>query len=117
MTAHAEWKYQGEADTFFAYFDVSKIRTEGQYKSMWILLEHKSRQTVSDKTYISEVRKQVIDCQASKFQSVAVYLFSDPWGKGEIAESANYSIKESAWQYPPPNTWTDKLVEVACGRK
>jgi hypothetical protein len=34
VTTHAEWKYDAGPNNFDSYIDYSRIKTEGQYKSM-----------------------------------------------------------------------------------
>jgi len=119
MTAHAEWKSYNYTDTYEAYIDYSRIRTEGQYKSTWDLIDYKSPQTdASGKQFKSAALKNIIDCQASRRQLVAIYQYSEQMGKGKVVSSGNSSqIIESDWKYPPPNSIGDNLIQIACGRK
>ena len=124
MTAHAEWKYDGEINSysgevnnFYSYFDYSRINTEGRNKSIWVLSDFKSPQSHFDKTYKSEVRKQLVDCQAIRLQSVAVNLFSEQMSKGIRVSSYNYPFEESRWTYPLPDSFTERTINIACGRK
>ena len=118
MTAHAEWKIDGFADNYVSYIDYSRIKTEGKYKSMWYLNDFKSSMTTSSgKPYKSSVGKYIIDCRDSKQQRVAVYLYSEQMGKGEVVLTENNQIIESEWKYPPPNSIGDKYMNTACGRK
>ena len=105
MTAHAQWAYDGSTDNFDNYIDYSRIRTEGLYKSMWVLRDYKSPQTnASGKQHKSSVSKAVYDCQRSRTQLVALYFYSEQMGNGEVVDRQNWQILESDWRYPPPNS-------------
>ena len=104
MTAHAQWKYETTttnlSNNYDSYLDYSKIRTEGRYKSIWDLKDYKSPETeASGKQYKSVVLKNIVDCQASKFQIAALYFYSEQMGKGAVVDSANYQVLESNWTY------------------
>ena len=115
MTAHAEWKYDDEADAFRSYIDYSRIKTEGRYKSIWILLDQKSPQTDSSgKQFKSAVMKYMIDCQASKYQIVSEYDYSQQMGDGVVVSSANSQIRESDWRNSPPNSFNENYIKIAC---
>jgi len=117
MTAHAEWKLNGYNDNLDSYIDYSRIQTEGRYKSMWVLTDYKSTQTLQGKQYKSTIAKSVYDCQASKSQLVSGYDYSEQMGNGAVVNSANFQMKESDWEYFPPNSIGDGLINIACGRK
>ncbi len=118
MTTHAEWKFDGGSDAYDSYIDYSRIKTEGRYKSMWVLKDYKSPQTeATGKQYKSAITKVLIDCKASRNQNVALYFYSEQMGGGQLIYSGNYSIKESDWEYSPPNSFGDGYIKVACGRK
>lgn len=118
MTSHAEWKFNNFNEKYVSYFDTSRIRTEGQYKTMWYVLDYLSPQTESTgKQYNSSVAKTLIDCKASKNQTVALYFYSEAMGKGDIVFSANFQTQESDWRYPPPNSIADDYINIACGKK
>ena len=115
MTAHAEWKYDGSSDTFDSYIDYSRIQTEGKYKSLWYLYDFKSPETNSSgKQYKSSIAKSVIDCQASRIQRVAHYYYSGQMGNGAVVFSGNFQILEADWQYPPPDSFNEGFIKVAC---
>jgi hypothetical protein len=118
MTVHAEWKFHTITDPYDIYIDFSRIKTEGRYKSMWELNDEKSPQTDSSgKQYKSSVTKSVFDCQASRRQLVALYLYSGQMGMGEVVYSGSYQIQESDWKYPPPNSIGEGSINIACGKK
>ena len=117
MTAHAEWKYFDGTNTFNSYIDYSRIKTEGRYKSMWDLNDYESPQTFQGKQYKSSMTKRVVDCQASRYQYLAIFDYSEQMGNGEVVHSSNYQIAESSWRYSPPNSIGDRFINIACGRK
>jgi hypothetical protein len=118
ITAHAEWKFFGSTDTFTSYIDYSRIKTEGRYKSIWDLFDYKSPQTeYSGKQYKSSVAKEIVDCQASRSQLVALYFYSEQMGKGEVVSSGNFQVRESEWSNPPPNSIGDDLIKIACSSR
>ena len=118
MTAHAEWKFFDYTDRITSYVDYSRIKTEGRYKSLWDLKDFKSPDTDSSgKQYKSSVAKFIIDCQASKMQIVALYYYSEQMSKGEVILSKSFTIDESDWSYPPPNSINEGYIKTACGRK
>jgi len=115
MTAHAEWKYEITDDTSKGYIDYSRIKTEGPYKSIWILYDYKPPLlNYLGKQYKSVASKRMIDCQASKQLAVAIYYFSEQMGKGNVVDSVNYQINESNWKIAPPNSFNEKFIDVAC---
>jgi hypothetical protein len=108
----------GGADTYASYIDYSRIKTEGCYKSMWVLTDLKVTKTNPfGKQYKSFVSKNLIDCQGSRYQITAFYDYTEQMSGGEVVYSTNYQIKESDWKYPPPNSIGDKLINKACDRK
>jgi hypothetical protein len=118
MTAHAEWKPFGGTDNYDAYIDYSRIKTEGRHKSIWDLADFKSSQTNSlGKQYKSSIRKNLIDCQASRSQTVARFDYPEQMGSGALVSSANFQLLESNWENFPPNSIGDGLINIACGRK
>lgn len=120
MSAHAEWQYFGNTDIATFYIDYSRIKTEGRYKSMWHLVDLKSPQTaLTGKQYKSYILKNLVDCQGPRFQKVAVYNYSEQMSKGEVVWSHNFQIVESdwGWEYPPPNSIYDDLMNTTCSRK
>jgi hypothetical protein len=118
MTAQAEWKFFAENNFNSGYIDYSRINTEGKYKSLWYLFDFKSPDTNSSgKQYKSTVAKSIVDCQASKYQDVAIYQYSGHMGLGEVVISRSRPITESEWSYPPPNSFADMVINIACGRK
>jgi len=114
MTAHAEWKYHDSREDYDSYVDYSKIKTEGRYKSMWVLTDFKSLQTDSAIQYKSMVRKVFIDCQGSRYQVIAYYRYSMQMTKGDTLDSDIYQFKESNWRYGVPNSIGDGYIQVAC---
>ena len=118
MIAHAEWKYIDSTYKSDTYVDFSRITTEGRYKTMWSLSDHKSPQiSATGKQFKSDVTKHLIDCQASKKQFIVIYEYSEKMGMGGLVFSANMQIQESEWRYPPPNSIGDVLINIACGIK
>jgi hypothetical protein len=117
MTAHAEFKYYDSTDSFTAYFDYSRIQTEGRYKSFWDLKDYKSPQSEPSFRYKSSAQKFLTDCQASKYQSVALYHYSEQMAQGEVVWSDSRQAQESQWIYPPPNSIGEGYIKMACGRK
>jgi hypothetical protein len=114
-----QWKYN-DSDyiySFDSYIDYSKIKTEGQYKSIYELRDYKSLQTSSAKPYKSRILKQIIDCKSSRNQLIALYEYSEKMGNGEIVDSIIRPFKDSDWNYPPPNSISDGLIKKVCGRK
>jgi len=114
MTAHAEWTYDGSSNIYDSYIDYSRIKTEGRYKSMWFLADFKSPETFQGIQSKSSTAKYLIDCQASRYQIVALYSYSEQMGKGRIVLSENNQIKESKWSIPPPNSFSEGYIQVAC---
>ena len=117
MTAHAEWKYLDSTDTFDSYIDYSMIKTEGRYKSLWELRDLKSPQTLQGKRYKSTENKLFIDCQNSRYQMVATFLYPEQMGNGGVVLSESLQLLESEWKYTPPNSIANRFINIACGRK
>ena len=115
MTAHAEWKFDGDSDNFVSYIDYSRIATEGRYKSIWTLLDYKFPQIDSPgKQFKSSVTKRFIDCQGSRRQIVALYRYSEQMGKGILVWSDSISLDESHWNYSPPDIIVESFIKAAC---
>jgi len=115
MSAHAEWKYYNQTDTDIYYIDYSRIKAEGKYKSMWYLDDFKSPRTDSSgKQYKSTITKRVFDCYGSRTQIVAIYAYFEQMGNGQLVVSETSQIKESTWEYPPPSSVMDGLINIAC---
>jgi len=118
MTANAQWNFSHSSDNTSVYIDYSRIRTEGRYKSLWHLNDYKLPHTNGlGKQFKSDIAKRIVDCQASRSHLVALYHYSEQMGGGAVVFSANYQIIESDWDYPPPNSIGDSLINIACGRK
>jgi hypothetical protein len=110
-----QWMFVSETDTFKDYIDYSRIKTEGRYKSIWVLRDHKSPQTNSlSKQYNSETIKHFFDCMGPKNQIVAFYEYSGQMGRGEIINSSNRELTPSGWRNPPPDSIDDGHAKIAC---
>ena len=114
----AETKSYGNRVDINSYIDYSRIETEGQYKSIWDLVDFKLPQTNSSgKKFKSSISKHIVDCQAFKSQIVTLNHYSEQMGKGELVNSISRPVQESKWKDPPPNTNSDEQIKIACGRK
>ena len=84
MTADAEWKLIGLSEKkYVSYIDSSRIRTEGQYKSVWYLWDYISPQTeASGKPYISTGAKLLLIARLQK-PTLLLFTFTlKRWEKG-----------------------------------
>jgi len=113
----AEWTKVGESNKLYFYIDFSKIKKENQYISIWDLSDYKIPQTLNGKQFKSRIIKNVVDCNMSRNQTVAFYDYFEQMGKGEVVSSKSFSIRESDWDYPPPNSFRETAINIACERK
>lgn len=127
MTANAEWKFDSSStntsNNFNIYIDYSRITTEGKYKSIWTLLDFRYSQpnlpnfddpNNLEKEYKSSAQKRMVDCQASKLRTVAIYEYSEQMGKGKVVRSYDVLIKEYDWQIASADSFNERLINIAC---
>ena len=108
-----EWKLNGYNNNLDSYIDNSRIKNEGLFTSMWELRDYKSAQTsASGKQYKSSLGKRIIDCQGLRYQTVALSLYSEQMGNGQIVGQASYQIKESDWENSPGSTGALLIAKV-----
>jgi hypothetical protein len=113
MTAHAQWKYSGSSDNSDSYIDYSRIKIEGQYKSVWALENFVKPQTNHlGNEYKSEASKLIIDCQSSRLQIVAFYDYSEQMSNGVMVGSYDSKFQESRWY--KPNSIEQEHIKIAC---
>ena len=112
--AMAEWTYltSREDNAFDVYIDKTTIRKRGNVAKMWELKDYKAPQKEPDGSYLSDRLLQEYDCVEVKVRHLAITLFSDNMGKGQV--TFNHQYDDSKWVDIPPGTVNMALWKAAC---
>ena len=112
--AMAEWTYltSREDNAFDVYIDKTTIRKRGNVAKMWELKDYKAPQKEAGGSFLSDRLLQEYDCVEVKVRHLAITLFSDNMGKGQV--TFNHQYDDSKWVDIPPGTVNMALWKAAC---
>ena len=110
----AEWTLVGDTkdgdtkdgDTY--YIDADRIRKHGGYVYVWYArdgLRPTSTGNMSAKTYVQ------VDCGAFRSKVLSVIGYKESMFEGE---SESYSYDDSEWDYAPPNSFIEYIMNIVC---
>lgn len=113
--AWAEWEPVGGNSELAVtlYVDRSTIRSTGSLKRMWSLMDYKSPQTSSGKSYRSSRTQQEFDCKEERYRYRAFSLHAGQMATGEIVYSDS-DIEQ--WKPVAPRTMAETGWAIACGK-
>ncbi|MDC0400395.1 hypothetical protein OAN59_11935 [Alphaproteobacteria bacterium] len=111
--AHAEWtKVVVTKKGYTHYVDFERIRKHDGKVYYWELIDllkpHASG-VISAKLYTE------VECGRFGYRWLKFTLYKGPMASGKIYSSLNTPQKD--WNYPPPNTGTEVVLEAVCKPK
>jgi len=119
VSSFADWVNFGTSVTrdgnVTAYVNQSTVQKTGSKSKMWILYDAKTPRKLEALTYMSSMGEDEYDCEARKSRNLAVLLYSDKLGHGEVVSKS--STPSSDWESVPPDSMGGHLLKYACGMK
>lgn len=107
-SAWAEWVSLGESDSMTAHIDPDTLRTDGNLRKVWILINFKQRNT--DGT-MSVRSKQEFDCKNERYRFLAFSNYSEPMTGGKLIFNSENS---SSWHEIAPGTPSNSFLKAVC---
>jgi hypothetical protein len=102
-----EWVNYGESELGTHFFDAASIRTDGQRRRVWRLIDRKER--LPDGTHSGKALIE-IDCQGGNYRYVQTLQYSGKMGRGKYLRGEG--------EQPPgpivPGTMVAHLAQVVC---
>ena len=116
--AYAEWvplytESVPSVKTDTAYVDLDTIRRKGDPVKMWGLVDFAAVRNNAGKLSWSAKGQWEYDCAEEQTRVIAEYGYSGQMGFGEIVYSI---IGPAKWQPVIPNSGSQTMWKVACGR-
>ena len=110
--SYSEWtKATTNVDGTTYYIDFERIRKQDGIVYFWTLfdrLKPNSRGTLSGKVY------RQVDCKNFRHKYLSDWYYKSPMGRGTNWEGSN--IPDEEWNYPPPDSSSEILLESVCSR-
>ena len=112
--AMAEWTYltSREDKTWDVYIDKTTIRKRGNVAKMWALKDYKAPQKEVGGSYLSDRLLYEYDCVEVKVRHLAITLFSDNMGKGQV--TFNHQYDNNKWADIAPGSMGMPSWKAAC---
>jgi len=57
-----------------------------------------------------------INCRDETYRVIQLQAFSGEMGRGQLTHSSTASPEQLSWEYPPPETVEERVVEIACAK-
>jgi len=112
--AYAEWVEVGTSAEFTYYIDPDTIRRKGDMVKMWVVLDFKTVQTLSDDTsHLSVKMQDEFDCAKERSRTLTFTEFSGDMGRGNVVY---IKPDEGKWKPVAPGTVFQRLWQVACAK-
>lgn len=103
---------KNEKTTF--YTNPSTIRKVGNRAKMWSLLDFETAQGLSGTEYLSVKAQNEFDCKDEQHRILFSSFHSKNMSEGEVVFSISNAGK---WEPVPPESVTEGLWKLACGKK
>ena len=116
--AFADWVKVASNELNTGYADPATIVKKGDTVTMWALLDFKTSQPIADKPgsgHRSQKAHFEYDCKDKRAKMLAVIFYSENMGKGNPL-NAGKTVSET-WHPVPPLSGTEKLWNLACGKR
>ena len=114
---YAEWVVLSPSDSaggYSVYVDPDTIRREGDLVTMWHLADFKTRQTVSDVSFLSLKMHAQYDCTYLRWRRLALTNFSGHMGSGDVAYT---NAEEGEWTSVASKSLGELLWLEACNKQ
>ena len=115
--AYAEWvkgAYTESEGGYTMWFDPDTIRRKGDLVKIWVLYDHKTKQTVVGSSYLSERVQQQYDCAEERYRFLLRTWFSGYMGTGDVVFNIS---NESEWEAVAPGSVGNAVWKVACDKQ
>ena len=80
-----DWVFSGNSQTAEIWIDNKSVRTEGNLKKAWILLNLNQPQQFQQKRVLSRYTLAHFDCRQQTLRFVMTLAFPQPWTQGWVA--------------------------------
>ncbi len=95
------------------YYDKSSIKSDGQYKRVWTLVDlRESKLNSSKKPYKSIAIYWMLDCKQDRQKLLQMTQYSENMAHGS---SVNTISTPDDWEYVGPQTVGNTLQKITCG--
>ncbi len=108
--ASAEWVKAGEAGIVSYYIDPARIRTNGNFRNVWLLHDFEDRQKGGE---MSRQGLMEYDCKEGRYRILEFAEYSEPMLGGKKLKSSDYP---SRWTAVPPDTVNADILKDVCAR-
>ena len=112
--AYAEWVAIATIDNATIYIDTDAIRRKGNLVKLWYLLDFKTVQNVSGKSFLSSRTQEEYDCTEDRERILAMAMFSENMGSGN---PVFHDSHEGEWTPVHPDSAGKVLWKLACKKK
>ncbi len=111
--AYAEWTVYSRPDDMTFYYDKSTIKTDGQYKRVWALIDFKeAKVNAAKKAYKSVTTYWMLDCKQDRHKLLQLTQYSENMARGGVI---NTVTTPGDWEYVEPQTIGNSLHKITCG--
>jgi len=112
--AAAEWVSLGDVGAAELFVDRSTIVRTGETATMWSVNALKTPGSVNGAAYVSLKRQDEFDCAGSRTRGLQISAYPEPMGAGKAVLSEKGS---GAWTPVAPNSISEALWKIACGKE
>jgi hypothetical protein len=109
-SAMAEWSEIQNNDLAIYYIDWSTVRTDGNIKKFWMLVDYKAPKTIGKISFMSIKLQEEIDCKEEKARTIYSIFFSQRLGNGESVTS----LDAENWTPIVPGSITSVMFSGFC---
>jgi hypothetical protein len=114
----AEWEEKVSDGISKIYFNKSTIRKNGQIIKMWVLEDFVTVQRISDgRKYKSSKVYHAIDCKSEMRAIASIVFYESEFGGGKVIVSLYNQEKNWNWKPIVPDSISEMMLKVACGKK
>ena len=112
LFAYANWTIYSHADEITFYYDKATIKTEGQYRKVWTLVDFKKPNLNSvNKSFKSITTYWMWDCKQERHKILQFTQYSESMAKGM---SIRTDSTPANWEYIEPQTVSNTLHKIIC---
>ena len=114
--AQAEWIQLGRSDSFRVYLEQKSIRKTGDLVQIWQLMDFTTAQWMDARTVVGSIKNLVeYDCSQPRSRTLVGEAYSEQMGDGRMVTKEQ--VPDPQWEGVEPGSITEKIRQVACGKK
>ena len=113
----AEWVQYNRGENKSFYYNSSSIRRNGSIVKMWVLIDYKTAKVVDGLAFMSDKSQDEYDCKNELVRPIFISATSGHMGEGKIVSSVNKEAGEFIWRPIVPDSYSEDVWKIACGKK